>query len=402
MSAEATTDGAYRRWRRILADHRLPAAVVDLEVFDANARAILERAGGLPVRIASKSVRCTALLRRLRDSDSRFRGLMCFTAGEAAWLADRGFDDLLVAYPSTTHDDIAAACRATAAGARIVLTADSEAHLRLLSAIAADHGVKLPVSVEIDLSLRLPGLTFGALRSPLREPATVAAVARAAAADPHLEPAAIMGYEAQLAGVPDAAPGQWLQNRLVRLLKRISRHRIRQRREAILGALDAANLRPAIVNAGGTGSLEFSRGLAGVTEVTAGSGFYNPLLFDAYTGFRHRPAAGFALPVSRRPGPGMVTCLGGGYPASGAAGEDRLPRPWLPAGARLSPLEGAGEVQTPVFYDGPETLELGDPVLFRHAKAGELCERFDRLLLVEGEEIVDEVPTYRGEGQCFL
>lgn len=55
-----------------------------------------------------------------------------------------------------------------------------------------------------------------------------------------------------------------------------------------------------------------------------------------------------------------------------------------------------------MFYDGPETLNLGDPVLFRHAKAGELCERFDRLLLVQGEEVVDEVPTYRGAGQCFL
>ena len=27
---------------------------------------------------------------------------------------------------------------------------------------------------------------------------------------------------------------------------------------------------------------------------------------------------------------------------------------------------------------------------------------FNRLLLVEGDEIVDEVPTYRGEGQAFL
>ena len=38
----------------------------------------------------------------------------------------------------------------------------------------------------------------------------------------------------------------------------------------------------------------------------------------------------------------------------------------------------------------------------RHTKAGELCEHFDSLLLVEGEEIVDEVPTYRGEGRAFL
>ena len=42
-----------------------------------------------------------------------------------------------------------------------------------------------------------------------------------------------------------------------------------------------------------------------------------------------------------------------------------------------------------------------DNVLLRHARAGELCERFDRLHLVQNGEIVEEVPTYRGEGRCF-
>jgi D-serine deaminase-like pyridoxal phosphate-dependent protein len=41
-------------------------------------------------------------------------------------------------------------------------------------------------------------------------------------------------------------------------------------------------------------------------------------------------------------------------------------------------------------------------VYLRHAKAGELCERFDSLHLVQGGRIVEEVPTYRGEGRCFL
>ena len=47
-------------------------------------------------------------------------------------------------------------------------------------------------------------------------------------------------------------------------------------------------------------------------------------------------------------------------------------------------------------------LSVGDRVYFRHAKAGELCERFESLHLVEGDRIVEEVPTYRGEGHCFL
>jgi D-serine deaminase-like pyridoxal phosphate-dependent protein len=98
----------------------------------------------------------------------------------------------------------------------------------------------------------------------------------------------------------------------------------------------------------------------------------------------------------------VATVLGGGYPASGAAGRDRLPSPHLPAGLELDKLEGAGEVQTPVLGASAERLRIGDVVFFRHAKAGELCERFGTLHLVEADRLVDHVPTYRGEGQAFL
>ena len=94
--------------------------------------------------------------------------------------------------------------------------------------------------------------------------------------------------------------------------------------------------------------------------------------------------------------------LGGGYLASGSADRLRLPVPTLPPGLRLDGREGAGEVQTPLIGDAAASLRIGDRVYFRHAKAGELCERFDRLYLVAGDEIVDEVPTYRGEGCTFL
>jgi len=59
-------------------------------------------------------------------------------------------------------------------------------------------------------------------------------------------------------------------------------------------------------------------------------------------------------------------------------------------------------VQTPLLGRAARGLDLGSRVYFRHAKAGEMCERFDRLWLIEGDRIVDEVPTYRGEGRTFL
>lgn len=386
--------------RRALTGRRLPAAFVDLDAFDANAAALLTRAGDRPIRVASKSVRCEALLRRVLDSDPRYQGLMCFTAAEAAWLAGQGFDDLLVAYPTTDDDAIAAVCDHIAAGRRLCVTVDDAVHLDRLGTIAAAAGVVLPVSLEFDCSLRLPGLNFGVWRSPLRRPGDLVAVARAVADHPHLHLAGLMGYEAQLAGVPDAAAGSRARNAVIRALKQLSQRVITRRREALLAALARENLLPAMVNAGGTGCLEVSSVADGVTEVTAGSGLFSPWLFDGYRAFRHRAAAGFALPVVRHPAPGVATCLGGGYPASGS--ERPAPQAWWPAGARLSSLEGAGEVQTPVLFPRDAVPAIGEPVLFRHAKAGELCERFDRLLLIRGGRVVDDVPTYRGAGQCFL
>src|SRR5690606_18033641 len=149
------------------------------------------------------------------------------------------------------------------------------------------------------------------------------------------------------------------------------------------------------VNGGGTGSIERTVREKAVTEVAAGSGLFHPRLFDFYRGFTGRPAAMFALPVVRRPAPGTVTVLGGGYIASGPPGPARVPQPYLPAGLRYSPDEGAGEVHTPLTGQAPQDLRAGDPVRFRHAKAGELCERFDPLHLAAGATVVETLPTYR-------
>jgi D-serine deaminase-like pyridoxal phosphate-dependent protein len=156
------------------------------------------------------------------------------------------------------------------------------------------------------------------------------------------------------------------------------------------------------VNGGGTGSVESTAAESVVTEVAAGSGLFGPALFSGYRAFDPVPAAFFALPVVRRPGPGVATVLGGGYLASGPAEASRLPEPYLPAGLKLDPQEGAGEVQTPLHGDAARHLHAGDRVYLRHAKAGEMCERFDRLHLIDGDAIVEEVPTYRGEGKTFL
>ena len=235
----------------------------------------------------------------------------------------------------------------------------------------------------------------------MHSPEQALALARDVERRQQLDLVALMAYEGQISGVGDRPPGQRLRGAAIRFMQRRSAAELAERRAAAVAAVrEVADLE--IVNGGGTGSLELTAAEDAVTEVTAGSGFYAPAQFDHYSRFTLTPAAGFALPIVRRPGPGIATALGGGYLASGAGNPGRLPAPWLPPGLKLDAEEGAGEVQTPLLGAAADGLAIGDRVFMRHSKAGELCERFDSLYLVEGDRIVDSVPTYRGDGQTFL
>jgi D-serine deaminase-like pyridoxal phosphate-dependent protein len=367
---------------------------------------MLGRAAGKPIRVASKSIRCREMLNRIAELSPRFQGLLCFTLPEALWLYEHGWRDLVVAYPTTDRSAIRRLARLSAedpAGAPVVM-ADHVAHFDLIESAIAGNGAVIKVCLEIDPSWRpfgRRGLSIGPKRSPVRTAAAAVELARDADSRPGIRVTGVMVYEGQIAGVGDSTPGQPLKNLGIRAMQRVSIRELGARREKVIAALrDEVELE--FVNGGGTGSLHLTSAEDAITELAAGSGFYAPVLFDHYRAFRLRPAAAFALPLVRQPEAGVLTALGGGYVASGPVGADRLPEPWLPEGLKLDPMEGAGEVQTPVVGPGTSDLVIGDRVYFRHAKAGELCERFDSLYLVQGEQILAQVPTYRGEGRTFL
>ncbi|MET7932747.1 alanine racemase [Streptomyces sp. NPDC005322] len=400
MSA-AAADRA--RYDRATAHLEAPVAIVDLGAFDDNARDLVRRAGGKPIRVASKSVRCRALLERVLARDG-FAGIMSFTLAESLWLAREGFDDVLLAYPSADRDGFATLTSDPKLAAAVTVLVDDISQLDLIESVRAGTE-EVRVCLELDTSLRMFGgrVRIGALRSPLRTPEQLAELARAVVRRPGFRVVGLMAYEGHVAGVGDAVAGRPLRSRVIRLMQTAARRELAARRAAVVGAVrTVADLE--FVNGGGTGSVQHTAAEDAVTEIAAGSGLYQPRLFDNYTSFRGRPAALFAQPVVRRPGVGVVTVLGGGYPASGAPGPDRLPVPYLPEGLAYDPMEGPGEVQTPLLGTAADDLLIGDKVWFRHAKAGELCERFDLLHLVDGEEdrVVASVPTYRGEGRTFL
>lgn len=376
-----------------------PLAVVDLAAFDANADDLVRRADGTPIRLVSKSVRCRWLIERALAKPG-FAGLMCYSLAEALWHAEQGTsNDILVAYPTVDHGALRRLAADDRARDTITIMVDSTEHLDVVDAAAGPAHGEIRVCLELDASWRPLNLVHvGTRRSPVFTVRQAAGLARKVMARKGFRLVGLMAYEGQIAGFPDATGSR--ADRVVRWMQRRSAHELARRRaDAVRAVREVAELE--FVNGGGSGSIETTRAERAVTEVAAGSGLIGSTLFDGYTRFHPRPAALFALPVVHKPTRSVATLFAGGYIASGPPSASRLPSPYLPAGLKLLPIEGAGEVQTPVRGKAARDLRLGDRVWLRHAKAGELAERFTHYHVVVDGRVDRTVPTYRGEGQNF-
>jgi D-serine deaminase-like pyridoxal phosphate-dependent protein len=391
------------RYDRATADLDPPLALVDLDAFDRNAADLARRAASRPIRVASKSLRCRYLIERALARPG-YQGVMSYSLPEALWLYAAGTgDDVLVAYPTVDRKALRALAADEGARHHLTIMVDSAEHLDVVDRALGDGHPEIRVCLELDVSWRplagQPLVHIGTRRSPLYTPKQAADTARVITRRPGFRLVGVMGYEGQIAGLGDAPPGHPVRARLIRGIQDRSAVELRQRRAEAVRLIQALTSLE-FVNGGGTGSLESTSRDESVTELTAGSGLVGPTLFDAYRRFTPDPALLFALPVVRRPGPNIATLFSGGYVASGTGTRDRLPRPYLPAGLTLTGVEGAGEVQTPVRGAAAGLLRPGDRVWLRHAKAGELAERFADYYVLDGDQVT-AVPTYRGEGQCF-
>lgn len=392
----------YGQYKQALQNVPKPCAFIDKHFLYENMKAITKRARNKQIRIATKSIRSVDMLREILDFSPTFHGLMCFTGEEALYLHDEGFEDLLIAYPVWNEEILRSICHRVKDGAIITVMVDSIAHINRLENIAAEERGHFLICLDIDLSTKHYGIHFGVYRSSIRTTKQFTSVLQCVKQKKRIVLDGIMGYEAQLAGVPDKDPKQKIKSSVIRHLKRKSKSEVAAKRKKIMNIMRKSGLSIRFVNGGGTGSLHQTTREKIVSEVTVGSGFFYSHLFDKHRSLHFKPAAGFAIEITRIPERHVYTCFGGGYVASGPHGEDKVPEITLPKGAKLMKNEGVGEVQTPVYYKGPEKLTYGDPIFLRHSKAGELCERFTRLYLVEDGQIVDTYSTYRGDGKCFL
>lgn len=384
-----------------------PVAVLHGAAFAHNAHEVVERArrgatarSSVPtVRIGSKSVRCLEAMRAVLRLDG-YRGVFGFTLAEALWLVSRGFDDVVVGYPTVDRNALEALFENADACRAITLMIDSENHLDLIDSVRTPRSrpsIRICIDIDMSLEMRARIPRIGVWRSALRTADAVRDLAERVASRPGFQLVGLLGYEAQIAGVADM-PANRMRGVVLRRLQQISRSDVARRRgEAVRAVRDIADLE--FVNGGGSGSIESTAADPSVTEVTVGSALTGPHLFDSYRAFRPAPATAFGLDVVRVPSEHRATLLGGGWVASGPPAKDRLPIVVWPTGCRFEGLEAAGEVQTPLRT---EACTTGDRVWLRHAKGGELAEHVNEYQVIENGEVVGAVPTYRGEGKAFL
>jgi len=383
-----------------------PNAFVDLDHFDENVKTLAQKVENRPlqIRIATKSLRVPELIRRVLDYGPPFSGLMCYSAKEALFLSEYGLDDFLIAYPTLDPKDLLSLRTLHEKGKKVYLVVDSQKGLDALNEVMQGCEKAFSFIIEVDMSLHFgKKLHLGVRRSPIHTSDDVIALVKYTQQKcPFLHFKGLMGYEAQVAGLPDRNPFKKWLNPVFSLIRKLSVRHVKRLREQIVSDLKNHSLTPSLVNAGGTGSLDFAKNEVGtVTELTAGSGFIASHLFDYYSNLSLKPAGFFALQVVRQASKHWFTLQGGGYIASGEPGWDRLPKPVWPSKLTLNNNEGCGEVQTPV-YSPREKLNLGDKVIMRHCKSGELAERFNEYLLIQKGVIKRRVKTYRGHGKCFF
>ncbi|MDN5582280.1 MAG: alanine racemase [Corynebacterium sp.] len=381
--------------REAVAHLDAPFSVLDLDSALANAADMVRRAAGTPIRLATKSVRVRGLIERLLALDG-VQGLLSYSLGEAMWLVDEGVcDDVLVAYPSADRQLLHRLMCGETYLRSVTVMVDSVEHLDFIDAVVppTERGV-LRVCIDVDASLSFGPVHLGARRSPVHTVEQARALAEAVSDRDGFRLVGLMAYEGQIAGTTDTSP-------LVTAVKRVSARELAGRRAAIVEAVQAVDGELEFVNGGGTGSIESTTAEEVVTEIGAGSGVVGPGLFDHYSAFRPVSAQWFVLPVARRPAPDIVTVAGGGRIASGPPGADRVPVVDYPRGLRMSATEGAGEVQTPLRGAVAPALDLGAHGWLRPAHARAQAEFAESVLVVSDGDIIDEWPTYRGEGRSF-
>lgn len=267
-----------------------PALVLDLDAFERNvalmARAIVQE-GGKRWRPHVKAIRAPELVHRLMAAGAH--GVTCSTVNEAAVMVDAGIGDVLVASQVVQASDLERLVDLNRQ-AQVMCAVDARAHVQALATVAAEHDVRLPVLVEVDVGLQRAGTSPG--------PDAVT-MAQAVHAQPTLHFMGFVAWEGHVTRLADHAARPEAIRKAVALLT----HSAELAREQ--------GLPVEIVSCGGTATFLSTSALPGVTEIQAGGGVFGDLRTREAFGVPMACALTLVATVLARPTPTRIVCDAG-------------------------------------------------------------------------------------------
>lgn len=249
-----------------LDDIETPALCVDLDRWDRNVSrfATLCADHGREWRPHMKGHKSGALAKKLVDAGYAI-GATCAKLGEAEVMAAAGLKDILIANQIVGASKMKRLVALRRSGADVVVTVDNEHHVQELASAATAAGLspdmKIRVIIEVNIGMDRAGV------APLTSSEGPCAVlARKIAAHTGvLRFAGLMGYEGHLLMIQDADEKRTKIEASVGQLVATAHH------------LDTAGFPCPIVSCGGTGSIDTTVTIDGVSEIQASGGKHTPL-----------------------------------------------------------------------------------------------------------------------------
>lgn len=368
-----------------------PRLVVDAARLDANARKIADGAAPKNLRLVDKSLPAAGLLRRIAAVTGA-QDVMSFHWPYMIQTAQSFPDAVILAgkpLPAAAARKVLAALsdHMDDAVRRIVWLVDSEARVRDYAAAARALGVRLSVSIEIDIGMRRGGAADmkafrGALQSVLD-------------ASDALKFVGLMGYDAHV-----AKAGKALRRPAAAHNKAVARYR------AFLDSVTAHGLRADDLMLNGAGSPTF--GLHDETsplnDVSIGSAFAKPSDFDLPGLEELEPAAFIATPILKRSAGVRIPYLEWA-PAWLFGARDTLfvysgrwmAAPVWPEGMAESKLYGLSSNQQMMTIPKSAPVNAGDWAFLRPTQSEAVLAQFGDIRVYEDGRIAERWPVYREE-----
>lgn len=396
---------SYYQIKEVLQDQSYPLALVDLDAIDKNfdILAKLAKENHKKIRISTKSLRVPYLIKYLYNKNrSLFSGIMCYRASEASFLfSEYGFEDILIGYPEVSKTELSEFAELAKRGCNISMVVDSQEHLELINSIGEKEKVKLNVVLELDGTLKLLNekINIGAKNSSIGSIEEFKTRLETIKKSPYVNLKGVMLHEAPLAEHPTSLGFLASKNPIRNRIKNISLPRIQEFREKAFDLLIKEGFEAEIINGGNSRSFNVTIKDETLSEVNLGAAFLGADFIEEKLDLTN--ALFFAVEVVRKPSSDYITCMGGGYIASGTT-KNSQPKITMPLGLSVTE-SGFGEIQTSFKIQDPKLrINLGDPVLLTHTNSGELAEHFSYYIVCRDREIISEETTYRGEGLIFL